>query len=289
MVVNPRSGPCETPVDEVAAAFPGCRIHEVDGHEVRPQVREALEGDPDFLAVAGGDGTLRCAAGLLVGTGVALLPVPAGTRNHFAREVGIISIDDASRATWGRRCQIDVGEVNGEVFINNAGIGSYPRIVRRRKADEKRMPKPLATLAAVWADLRSFKKFTVTVDGHSYRAWLVFVGNGRYGRSLFDVAERGSLDSGLLDVRILRADRVLARLRTMAALLMGKVQDSPMAVFNEVAEIELTIDRPEVDVALDGELVRLRTPLCFRCRHGALTVLVPHDDGEARGEDGEGR
>ena len=282
VVFNPRSGPCETPAEEVAAAFPGCRIHEVIGHEVRPQVREALKDDPEFLAVAGGDGTLRCAAGILAGTEVALLPVPAGTRNHFAREVGIVTMEDAARATSGRRRRIDVGEVNGEVFINNAGIGSYPRIVRRRKADEKRMPKPLATLAAVWADLRSFKKFTVTVDGRPYRAWMVFVGNGRYGRSLFDVAARGSLDSGVLDVRILCADRALVRLRTMGALLMGKVQDSPMAVFNEVSSIELTIDRPEVDVALDGELVRLRSPLVFRCRRGALTVLVPEDDSDAR-------
>lgn len=278
VVVNPRSGPCETPVDEVVAAFPGSSIHEVIGHEVRPQVRQALQGDPDFLAVVGGDGTLRCAAGILVGTQVAMVPVPAGTRNHFAREVGIVTIDDAARATRGRRRHVDVGEVNGEVFINNASIGSYPRIVRRRKADEKRMPKPLANAAAVLADLRSFKKFTVHVDGHHYRAWLVFVGNGRYGRSLYDVAERGSLDSGLLDVRILRADRPLARLRTVAALLTGKVEDSPMAVFNEVSDIELTIDRPEVDVALDGEIVRLRSPLVFRCRRGALTVLVPDDD-----------
>ena len=278
MVVNPRSGPCETPIDEVVAAFPGSSIHEVVDHDVRPQVRKALKGDPDFLAVAGGDGTLRCAAGILAGTQVAMVPVPAGTRNHFAREVGIVTIEDAARATTGRRRHIDVGEVNGEVFINNAGIGSYPRIVRRRKADEKRMPKLLATAAAVWADLRSFKKFTVSVDGHRYRAWLVFVGNGRYGRSLYDVAERGSLDSGLLDVRILRADRPLARLRTVAALLAGKVEDSPMAVFNEVSHIELTIDRPEVDVALDGEIVRLRSPLAFRCRRGALAVLVPDDD-----------
>lgn len=284
---NPRSGPCDTPFEEVAAAFPGCRIHEVDGHEVQLQVREALKDDPEFLAVAGGDGTLRCAAGILADTEVAMLPVPAGTRNHFAREVGIVTMDDAARAASGRRRRIDVGEVNGEVFINNAGIGSYPRIVRRRKADEKRMPKPLATLAAVWADLRSFKKFTVTVEGRPYRAWMVFVGNGRYGRSLFDVAERGSLDSGLLDVRILCADRALARLRTMGALLMGKVQDSPMAVFNEVRSIELTLDRPEVDVALDGEVVRLRSPLVFRCRPGALTVLVPDDDGNARDPEGE--
>ncbi|MBW3614006.1 MAG: NAD(+)/NADH kinase [Actinobacteria bacterium] len=281
VVVNPDSGACETPMGDVAAAFPGSRIHEVVGKEVKPRVREAVQAEPEFVAVAGGDGTLRCAAGILAGTEVALLPVPAGTRNHFAREVGIVTLDDAARAASGRRRRIDVGEVNGEVFINNAGIGVYPRIVRRRKADEKRMPRALATLAAVWADLRSFQKFNITVDGCPYRAWMVFVGNGRYGRSLFDVGERGSLDSGVLDVRILLADQPLARLRTVGALLTGQVHRSPMAVFDEVSAIELHFERPEVDVALDGEIVRLRSPLVFRCRRGALTVLVPDDDGEA--------
>ncbi|MBW3649243.1 MAG: hypothetical protein KY458_01610 [Actinobacteria bacterium] len=279
VVVNPDSGSCEAPEADLAAAFPRCRIHQVADGAVRPEVEQAVRDEPEFVAVAGGDGTLRCAAGILADTDLALVPVPAGTRNHFAREVGILSLEDAARAPSGRRRRIDLGEVNGEVFINNAGIGVYPRIVRRRKADERRMPKVLATLAAVWADLRSFRRFTVTVEGRSYKAWMVFVGNGRYGRSLFDVGQRGSLDSGVLDVRILRADRTLARLRTVAALLMGQVEQSPMAVFNEVSEIELTVDRPEVDVALDGEIVRLRSPLVFRCRRGALTVLVPDDDG----------
>ena len=281
VVVNPHSGPCETSVGEVAAAFPGSRVHEITGKDVLPQIRAAIREDTEFVAVAGGDGTLRCAANVLAGTDLPLLPVPAGTRNHFAREVGITNLGDASRAAGGRRRRIDVGEVNGEVFVNNAGIGIYPRILRRRKADEKHMPKALATLAAVWVDLRNFHRFTVTVEDHPYRAWMVFVGNGRYGQSLFDVTERGSLDSGLLDVRVLRADRALARLRTVAALVSGRADSSPMAVFDEVRDIELRLDRAEADVALDGEIVRLRSPLVFRCRPAALTVLVPPGDAGA--------
>lgn len=281
VLVNPRSGPDETSTDEVASLFPGSSVHELDGPQVKRQVEEALAAanSPAFLAVAGGDGTIRCAAGVLAGTDLALIPIPAGTRNHFAKEVGIATLEEAGEAaTAGVVTMIDIGEVNGEAFVNNANIGAYPRIVRERDAHVKvkRFSKQTATLVATWSQMRALHKFYVTVDGGTrYRAWMVFVGNGRYGTSLFDVAARESLDDGLLDVRILRADGRLARLRVIGRLLLGRADRSPMAEFDEVREIELSFDRPQVDVALDGEIVPMSSPLRFRCRAKALRVLVP--------------
>jgi diacylglycerol kinase family enzyme len=283
VLVNPHSGPDETSPSDIAAELPGATIHEIDGKDVKRQVEEAIRSadDPAFVAVAGGDGTIRCAAGVVVDTDLPLLPIPAGTRNHFAREVGIPTLDDAGRASRGEIRKIDVGEVNGEVFVNNANIGIYPRIVRDRDTHEKRFSKQTATLVATWQQVRSIHKFTVTVDGgESYRAWMVFVGNGRYGQSLIDLADRESLDDGVLDVRIMRADGRLARLRVALALLTGRVEESPMAEFDEVTEIELAFVRPEIDVALDGELMRMKSPLKFRCRARALNVLVPTPDPE---------
>ena len=248
---------------------------------MRRQVEDAVgEGSPAFVAVAGGDGTIRCAAGVVAGTEVALVPVPAGTRNHFAKEVGIESLEDAGAAAaeGGRVVRIDVGEVNGEAFVNNANVGAYPRMVRKREVHEKRLvSKTLATLVASWRELRDLHKFSVVVDGgETFRTWMVFVGNGRYGESLFDVASRESLDDGLLDVRILRADGRLARLRVVARLLIGRASSSPMAEFDEVSSVELSVvGRSSVDVALDGELVHLESPLRFRCRAQELRVLVP--------------
>ena len=281
VLVNPHSGPDETSVDDVAAAFPGSEVRELSGEDVQRQVEDAVgQGSPTFLAVAGGDGTIRCAAGVVAGTEVALVPVPAGTRNHFAKEVGIESLEDAgaAAAVGGRVVQIDVGEVNGEAFVNNANIGAYPRMVRKRDVDEKRfVSKTVATLVASWRELRDLHKFSVVVDGgETFRTWMVFVGNGRYGESLFDVGARESMDSGVLDVRILRADGRLARLRVVTRLLVGRVSSSPMAEFDEVTSIELSVvGRSSVDVALDGELVRLSSPLRFECRPRALRVLVP--------------
>jgi diacylglycerol kinase family enzyme len=287
ILVNPHSGPDETSPDDVAARFPESEIHELEGKAVRRQVEEALASasSPSFLAVAGGDGTIRCAAGVVAGSDLPLLPIPAGTRNHFAKEVGIATLDEAAAAaSGGVVVTIDVGEVNGEAFVNNANVGAYPRIVRERDVHvrTKRFSKQVATLVATWTQLRDLHKFNVTVDGGvTYRAWMVFVGNGRYGTTLFDVAERESLDDGVLDVRILRADGRLARVRVLGRLLFGRVDRSPMAEFDEVSSIELAVDRPRLDVALDGELVPMTSPLRFRCRAKALRVLVPPSESSS--------
>ncbi len=281
VLVNPHSGPEETSTTDIAAGFPGSRVEEFDGKEVRKQVEEAVAtGSPEFLAIAGGDGTIRCAAGVVAGTGLPLLAIPAGTRNHFAKELGIPTLEAAAAAAAGGHTdQIDIGEVNGEAFINNANVGVYPRIVREREVHEKRFSKQTATLVATWQSVRSLHKFNVIVDGgQSYRAWMVFVGNGRYGTSLFDLASRDTLDDGLLDVRILRADGKAARLRIVLALLGGRIAESPMAEFHEASSVELSFPgRAKIDVALDGELVSMSTPLRFQCRPKALRVLVPPD------------
>ena len=291
ILVNPHSGPDETSPDEVAAAFPGSSVRELDGPEVKAQVVDAIESaaSPAFLAVAGGDGTIRCAAGVVAGTDLALLPIPAGTRNHFAKEVGIATLEEAAEAAAGGVVTlIDIGEVNGEAFVNNANIGAYPRIVKERDAHVKvkRLSKQTATIVATWSQLRQLHKFDVTVDGGTtYRAWMVFVGNGRYGTSLFDVGARESLDDGLLDVRILRADGRLARLRVIGRLLLGRAERSPMAEFDAVESIELSLRRDRVDVALDGEIVSMTSPLRFRCRAKALRVLVPPGSGSGSSGD----
>ncbi|HUP84330.1 MAG TPA: diacylglycerol kinase family protein [Acidimicrobiales bacterium] len=278
VLVNPKSGPDETSPEEVGDHFPGSHVEELQGKEVRRQVEDAIaSGAPTFLAVAGGDGTIRCAAGVLAGTDLPLVAIPAGTRNHFAKELGIASLEEAGQAAAGGVVDlIDIGEVNGEAFINNANIGLYPRIVKEREVHEKRFSKPTATLVATWAQMRDLHKFNVTVNGGTtYRAWMVFVGNGRYGTTLFDVGTRETLADGMLDVRILRADGRMARARVLGRLLFGRMDRSPMAEIDQVESIELAVDRAEVDVALDGEIVRMTSPLRFRCRPKALRVLVP--------------
>jgi diacylglycerol kinase family enzyme len=276
VLVNPRSGPDETSVADVRAHFDGHRVELVTGGGVEHATRKAVEEGADFVAVAGGDGTIRCAASVLAASGIPLVPVPAGTRNHFARHVGIETLELAQQAAdSGHRRRFDLGSVNGIHFMNNAGIGIYPRIVRRRKWAEKRFPRMVAAAVAAWPQIRRLRRFPVTLDGETIKAWMVFVGNGEYGTTVFDVTAREGVDAGLLDVRVLRADVGLARVRAVGALLVGRVEASPLIHRRLVPSCDIDLPWERADVALDGEVFSLSTPLRFESVPGALEVLTP--------------
>jgi undecaprenyl-diphosphatase len=221
---------------------------------------------------------------VLVATGTPLLPIPAGTRNHFARDVGVPELDDAvAAAAGGHRREIDVGRVNGHIFVNNSSIGVYPAIVIRRESHQRRVRKGVANVVAVWEQLRHGRRFWVDVAGRRFRVWMVFVGNGRYGEGLLDLADRESLDEHVLDVRVARADRPLARVRILGALFLGRLARSPIMFSVTTPSISLDVNRPSIEVALDGEVERIDTPLCYESVPDALTVLVPRSLGSEDG------
>jgi undecaprenyl-diphosphatase len=277
ILVNPAAGPDDLSPGELRRRFSGHEVVECEPDEVGKRTADAVQRGVEFVGVAGGDGTIRCAAQELVGSDVPLLPIPAGTRNHFAKDVGIPEVDDAVDAAEGDVLRVDVGEVNGYRFLNNSSIGLYPRIVVRREAHERRLPKGLANLVAVWEQVRRRgQRFGVDVDGERHRAWMVFIGNGRYGEGMIDLADRESLTGHELDVRVALGDKPGARVRLLLALLVGRLSRSKLLVGMTTPEVCIDVEgRGEIEVALDGEVERLETPLRYRSLEGALSVLVP--------------
>jgi len=276
VLVNPGSGPAETGAAELRELFPGADVQECPPAELAERAAAAVAAGADFVGVAGGDGSIRTVAEQLVGTGVPLLPIPAGTRNHFARDVGIDTVERAAEAaSGGKVIEVDAGQVNGRSFVNNSSIGLYPKIVVRREVREHRLPKGVANVVAVWEQLRRGRRLRVELDGATHNAWLVFVGNGAYGEGLLDLADRESLDDHILDVRVVRADRPLARLRVLGALLLGRLASSPLIVTCRCAATTIDVSRGRVEVALDGEVETLDTPLRYESAACALRVLVP--------------
>jgi diacylglycerol kinase family enzyme len=275
VLVNESSGSGAS-VDEVKAHFEGFDVEVFQPDGVVERVRAAIDDGVAFVGVAGGDGTIRCVAEVLVGTDVPLLPIPAGTRNHFARELHIDDIEVASAAAReGTQRVVDVGEVNGRTFLNNSSIGLYPALVVDRERREDRLPKPLANLAAAWQQLWRGHRVTVAVEGRRMRVWNVFVGNGEYGEELATLLLRGSLDANVLDVRVVLADRRFARGRVFLALLLGRLSHSPMVLATTTRDALVEVRHAKARVALDGEVEILDTPLQYRSRPGALHVLVP--------------
>ena len=276
VLVNPGSG-TGTEIADLEETFPECRVELCPPDQLAGCVRSLASGGAPFVGVAGGDGTLRTAAEVLVDSDVALLAVPAGTRNHFAKDFGIASLEDAGAAAKaGESRPIDVGRVNDRIFLNNSCLGAYPHMVERREEHEERWPKRIANVIAAWQQLRHGRRLRVLVDGERFVAWSVFVGNGRYGENLRDVTTREALDGNVLDVRIVHADQPFARLRLFTSVLFGRLALTPVVTRRECTRVRIDVPKhPVVAVALDGEVVRLATPLDYESRSAALRVLTP--------------
>ena len=280
VLVNPHSGPEACDLDHLRRLFAGHRVEECEPDDLADAVAAAVADRADFVGVAGGDGTIRTAATVLAGTSVPLLPIPGGTRNHFARTMGIEDVDGAARASAGVTTDVDLGEVNGEYFVNNSTLGLYPKLVARRERYEHKIGKQRANVIAAWQQWRSGSTIDIEVDGSPFTAWLVFVGNGTYGDGLLDLGARTSLSDHTLDLRIARADARLSRLRVIGAVLLGRLDRSPLVIRRQASALSLGCRASEVDVANDGEVIRLQSPLRYRSRAGALQVLVPTEQAQ---------
>jgi undecaprenyl-diphosphatase len=280
VVLNRASGVKHVDPDEVRKLFADHVVLECEPPEITPAVKKAIANGTGFIGVAGGDGTIRGCAEHLVGSEVPLLPVPAGTRNHFARQLGVPDIEAAAEAPKAGLIEaIDAGEVNGRYFVNNATVGLYAEMVDVRERYQHRgLPKRAAQIVAAWHEIRHGHRFNVIVDGQPYRAWLVFIGNGAYGKDVFDLGDRQSITDHVLDVRVVRADQWLARTRVVIDLIRGRLQHSPLVVRQLRQSVEIDLGPGPVEVALDGEVETFTSPLRFESKPGILRVLIPHHE-----------
>jgi diacylglycerol kinase family enzyme len=117
-------------------------VHEIArGASVEGAIAAAKSARPDVLVAGGGDGTVSAVAAALVDSDIVLGVLPLGTLNHFAKDLGIPLLLEAAAGAIvaGRTARIDVGEVNGRVFVNNSSIGLYPEIVRDREQQQRRL------------------------------------------------------------------------------------------------------------------------------------------------------
>ena len=179
----------------------------------------------DIVAALGGDGTVNAVAAALAGTSTPMLVLPAGTLNHFARDLGV-PLDPAEAALLvrdGVRRKVDVAEVNGRVFVNNSSIGAYPLAValRERLQDQGAGGKWSAMARASLRTFRRFPTLRVHIDGDDGEVDLetpfVFVGNNAYGGEGVAASERARLDGGRLGVLTAEATTRREALRVAAA------------------------------------------------------------------------
>jgi diacylglycerol kinase family enzyme/membrane-associated phospholipid phosphatase len=292
-LVNRHSGvDGHDPTDDVRYAWPKATILYPDpSQDLRDQLNAEIDariGGVRALGVAGGDGTVAAVASIAAERNLPLALIPAGTLNHFARDVGVRSMPDADAATEaGHAVGIDLGEVEvtgaGEPghrwFVNTASLGGYPEMVRLREKLQQKHPKWPAAAIALARVLRRAKPLRILLDGEPAEVWLIFVGNGTYSPKGFAPSHRPALDTGLLDVRYLRADLPYSRARFLLAMITNSLNAS---------HVYQQLDRPELHVRLldgnrrvatDGEVGPLGREFHFRSRPSALTIYRSRDQG----------
>lgn len=244
-------------------------------------VDQALE-PYDLVVAAGGDGTVSTIAAAAARTGKVFGVIPCGTLNHFARDTGIpLDLGEAARVlAAGHTRALDIGVVNDHVFINNASVGAYPRLVwERSRARERGLPRPIAMTLAVtrtWLNLRSVTA-RLCVDNREFvrRTPFIFIGNSEYEVTGTDIGKRMTMTDGKLSLYMApRFGRGHALLLPFH-VLFGTLERHERFEAMQAASIVIDMPRPRVSVALDGELRMLESPLRFSIHHGALTTVVP--------------
>jgi diacylglycerol kinase family enzyme len=237
-----------------------------------------------LVIVGGGDGTVSAAASALVGTNIALGVLPLGTLNHFARDLGIpLALDDAAKLIGeGRERRVDVGEMNGRVFINNSAIGLYPLMLIDRDLQRRQLGRS-KRLAMIVASLRTLARFghrrlSLTVNEEARARIdtpLLFVGNNDYRIDLGAPGRRERLDGGELCVMVMRKKTRRGLIAATIRALLNRSRSDDMIRLDEVERLRVASRSEQLAVSLDGEVVREEAPLDYRIRKQALRVIGP--------------
>jgi diacylglycerol kinase family enzyme len=246
--------------------------------------RAAADSDVQIVVAGGGDGTVNAVASELVGTDKSLGVLPLGTLNHFAKDLGIaLDLEGAARnIVEGEMVRVDVGEVNGRIFINNSSLGLYPSIVRHREKQQERLGRG-KWFAALWATLEVFRRYPLfgvrlsADDGQEFRRRtpFVFIGNNEYQMDTFNLGARSCLDAGHLSLHLTRDVGRWGLVRLAVSALFGRLRESKDFDALCTKEVWIETRRTRLRVATDGEVTIMRSPLHYRVRPAALRVIAP--------------
>ena len=258
LIVNPRSGDDSPSAEELveAAEEQGVRCHVLrDGDDCEALARGAAA---DALGMAGGDGSLATVAQVALERDLPFVCIPFGTRNHFARDLGLDRDDPLGSlaAFGGVEQRIDVARVNDRLFLNNLSLGLYADLVHRRE-HHRRRGDVLAGVRALTRLSREHHRLRVRLDGAVLQTRMLLVSNNGYDLSLFDIGERSSLTEGRL------------HLYTTSGWLPTRWTE------RQGTRFLLALEEPKVIAATDGEPIELESPLEVECLPRALRVLVP--------------
>ena len=259
------------------------------GEEIVELARRAVaDQEVQIIVAGGGDGTVNAVASELIGTEKMLGVLPLGTLNHFAKDLNIPpDLEAAARnIIEGEATEVDVGEVNDRIFINNSSLGLYPSIVRHREQQQERLGRG-KWFAAAWATFEVFRRYPLfsvrlSADGQEFRRRtpFIFIGNNEYQMDTFNLGARSCLDAGQLSLHLTRDIGRWGLVRLAVSALFGRLREAKDFDALCTGEVWIETHRKRLRVATDGEVNIMKSPLHYRVRPAALRVIVPRRKDE---------
>jgi diacylglycerol kinase family enzyme len=277
VIMNPRSGSGKVArfgLKEKAEAL-GAEVALLEGPgtvDVAALARKAVADGADLLGVAGGDGTQALVAGIAAEHDLPFLVISAGTRNHFALDLGLDREDPAAcldALTDGVEQRIDLGVIGGRTFVNNASFGAYAEIVESPAYRDDKRGTTLAILPDLLSGHRGAKLTAragaATITGPQ----ALLVSNNPYeGGDIAGLSRRARLDAGTLGVVAVTVDSTVR-----AVELLGGRGVTVLTA----DEVVVDADETEIPVGIDGETIMMPTPVHCAIQPRALRVRVPRN------------
>jgi len=280
LIMNPRSGGGKVEKFDLVrkAEALGAEVFLIGGPEpvdVAEVARQAVAKGADLLGVAGGDGTQALVAGIAAGHGLPFVVISAGTRNHFALDLGLDREDPSAclgALSDGVELRVDLGVINGQTFVNNASFGAYAEIVQSPAYRDDKRNTTLDLLPDMLQGHRG-ARLSARADGTQIdRPQALLVANNPYGTGdIAGLGRRARLDRGVLGV----VGVTVSSARQAAGLLRGRHAAGLSVLTTE--QVEITADTAQIPVGVDGEALVMPVPVTCSISPGALRVCVPRD------------
>jgi diacylglycerol kinase family enzyme len=280
LIMNPKSGGGKVEKFDLKrkAEALGAEVFILGGSgpvDVAAVARQAVANGADLLGVAGGDGTQSLVAGIAAEHGLPFVVISAGTRNHFALDLGLNREDPGAclgALADGVELRVDLGLINGQTFVNNASFGAYAEIVQSPAYRGDKVGTTLDLLPDVLQGHRGARLAT-QVDGTQIEApQALLVANNPYGtEDIAGLGRRARLDGGVLGV----VGVMVGTAGQAVDLLRGRRADGVRLLTTK--KVEITADAAQIPVGVDGEAVTISTPVACTVWPGALRVWVPRD------------
>jgi len=281
VIMNPRSGGGKVArfgLKEKAEAL-GAEVALLQGPgvvDVAALARRAVAAGADLLGVAGGDGTQALVAGIAAEHDLPFLVISAGTRNHFAMDLGLDRDNPAACLDAltgdGVEQQVDLGIIGGRTFVNNASFGAYAEVVESPAYRDDKRGTILQMLPDILSGHRG-ARLTARIDAATVTGpQALLVSNDPYGMTdIAGLGRRARIDTGTLGVVAVTVDSA-----RQAIELLRRGRGRGVTVFT-ADEVVVDADVPEIPVGIDGETVMMPAPVRCAIRPRALRVRVPAD------------